>query len=205
MAVRLVDAVSLHSRQRKLRLFLDELRPTSETSVLDVGADELGFGEGDGCATLNFFEELYPWPERITAVGLQDGVGFCARYPGSRYVQGDACALPFADGEFDIVFSNAVIEHVGGRERQRKMVSEALRVGRSVFITTPNRRFPVEVHTRLPLVHWLPESAAHAVYGATRKDFAKEIHLLSRRGLRSLFPGRVRVVNLGLTLVAIVD
>ena len=205
MAVRLVDAVSLRSRQRKLRLFLDELRPTSETSVLDVGADELGFGEGDGCATLNFFEELYPWPERITAVGLQDGVGFGARYPGSRYVQGDACALPFADGEFDIVFSNAVIEHVGARERQRKMVSEALRVGRSVFITTPNRSFPVEVHTRLPLVHWLPESAAHALYGAARKDFAKEIHLLSRRGLRSLFPGRVRIVNLGLTLVAIVD
>jgi SAM-dependent methyltransferase len=203
--VRLVDAVSLRSRQRKLQLFLDELRPTSETTVLDVGADELGFGEGDGCTTLNFFEELYPWPERITAVGLQDGEGFHARYPRVRYVQGDACALPFADGEFDVVFSNAVIEHVGGRERQRQMVSEALRVGRSVFITTPNRRFPVEVHTRLPLVHWLPAAAAHAVYEAAHKDFAKELHLLSRRGLRSLFPGSVRIVNLGLTLVAIVD
>jgi SAM-dependent methyltransferase len=63
-------------------------------------------------------------------------------------VQGDACALPFADGEFDIVFSNAVIEHVGDRERQRQLVSEALRVGRRIFITTPNCRFPIEVHTR---------------------------------------------------------
>jgi SAM-dependent methyltransferase len=203
--VRLVDAISLRSRRRKLQLLLEELQPTPETSVLDVGADELGFGEGEGCGTLNFFEEHYPWPERITALGLQDGAGFRARYPGIRYVQGDACALPFADGEFDIVFSNAVIEHVGGRERQRRFVSEALRVGRRVFVTTPNRRFPVEVHTRLPLVHWFPDEISHRAYRAAGKEFATGVHLLTRRSLASLFPGRVRIVSLGLTLVAIVD
>ncbi len=203
--MRLADAISLRSRRRKLRLFLDELQPTAETSVLDVGADELAFGEGDGCATLNFFEELYPWPERITALGLHDGNGFRERYPAVRYVQGDACALPFADGEFDVVFSNAVIEHVGDRERQRMLVLEALRVGRRVFLTTPNRRFPIEVHTRLPLVHWLPDALANHAYDLAGKGFAKEFHLLTRRTLASLFPGRVRVVSLGLKLVAIVD
>ena len=203
--MRLADAISLRSRRRKLRLFLDELQPTAETSVLDVGADEHAFGEGDGCATLNFFEELYPWPERITALGLHDGNGFRERYPAVRYVQGDACALPFADGEFDVVFSNAVIEHVGDRERQRMLVLEALRVGRRVFLTTPNRRFPIEVHTRLPLVHWFPDALANHAYDLAGKGFAKELHLLTRRTLASLFPGRVRVVSLGLTLVAIVD
>jgi SAM-dependent methyltransferase len=203
--MRVADAISLRSRERKLRLFMEDLQPTSATTVLDVGADELGFGEGHGCGTLNFFEERYPWPERITALGLHDGRGFRARYPGIAYVQGDACALPFADGEFDIVFSNAVIEHVGGRDRQRKLVSEALRVGRRVFITTPNSRFPVEVHTRLPLVHWLPDGLAHPLYRAAGKEFATHIHLLSRRSLASLFPGRVRIVGRGMTLVAIVD
>jgi SAM-dependent methyltransferase len=203
--MRLADAISLRSRERKLRLFLDELQPTAETTVLDVGADELGFGEGDGCGTLNFFEERYPWPERITALGLHDGAGFRARYPGIAYVQGDACTLPFPDRRFDIVFSNAVIEHVGDRERQRALVSEAIRVGRRVFLTTPNRRFPVEIHTRLPFVHWLPESLAHPVYRAAGKGFATDIHLLTRRSFESLFPGRVRIVGLGLTLVAIVD
>ena len=203
--MRLVDQVSLRSRRRKLRLFLEELHPTAETSVLDVGADELAFGEGDGCGTLNFFEEHYPWPERITALGLQDGSGFRARYPEIPYVQGDACALPFADGEFEIVFSNAVIEHVGDRERQRRLVAEAIRVGRRAFITTPNRRFPVEVHTRLPVVHWLPDRLAHPAYRAVGKSFATEVHLLSRSSFEALFPGRVRIVNLGLTLVAIVD
>ena len=42
-------------------------------------------------------------------------------------------------------------------------------MGRRVFITTPNRRFPVEVHTRLPFVHWLPDRTAHRVYRAVGK------------------------------------
>jgi SAM-dependent methyltransferase len=203
--MRLADSISLRSRGRKLRLFREELRPSADTTVLDVGADELGFGEGDGCATMNFFEELYPWPERITALGLHDGAGFRATYPHIPYVQGDACALPFEDGAFDIVFSNAVIEHVGGRDRQRQLVTEAIRVGRRVFITTPNRRFPVEVHTRLPLVHWLPDALSHRAYDLTGREIGAEVDLLTRRSFAQLFPGRVRVVSLGLTLVAIVD
>lgn len=202
----LADAVSLRSRRRKLRLFLEEIRPVPETTVLDVGVDEVGFGESGGqagCRTHNFFEELYPWPQRITALGLHDGAGFRAAYPHIGYVQGDACALPFADGVFDVVFANAVIEHVGGRERQRALVYEALRVGRRVFLTTPNRWFPLELHTRLPLVHWLPEPIAHRAYDLTGKGWAKENHLLGRGQLRALFPVPVRVVNLGLTLAAI--
>jgi SAM-dependent methyltransferase len=204
--VKLVDAVSLRSRRRKLRLFLEELQPGAHTTVLDVGADEVGFGgEGgqSGCGTHNFFEELYPWPPQVTALGLHDGAGFRRHYPEIAYVQGDACALPFADQAFDVVFSNAVIEHVGGRARQRLFVEEALRVGHRVFLTTPNRWFPVEVHTRLPLVHWLPEGAAGRAYDLAGKGWARDNHLLGSSDLRGLFPVPVRIVNLGLTLVAI--
>ena len=204
--MRLTDAVSLRSRRRKLRLFLDELRPTPATTVLDVGVDEVGFGGAggqSGCSTHNFFEELYAWPGQITALGLHDGAAFRAGYPEIPYVQGDACALPFADDAFDVVFSNAVIEHVGDFDRQRLFVAEALRVGRRVFLTTPNRWFPVEVHTRLPLVHWLPPAAANRAYELAHKGWAQDNHLLGSRDLRRLFPGPVRIVNLGMTLVAI--
>ena len=174
--------------------------------MLDVGVDEVGFGsEGGevGCATHNFFEEHYPWPQRITALGLHDGARFRARYPGIAYVQGDACALPFPDGAFDVVYSNAVVEHVGGPERQRRFVGEALRVGGRVYLTTPNRWFPLEVHTRLPFVHWLPHGVAERAYDLAGKPWAKENRLLGPRDLRALFPGPVRIFNLGLTLVAI--
>jgi SAM-dependent methyltransferase len=205
--VGVADAISLRSRSRKLGLFLEEMTPTSETTVLDVGVDEVGFGAHgghSGCTTHNFFEERYPWPAQVTALGRHDGAAFRARYPHIAYVQGDACALPFPDQAFDLVFSNAVIEHVGGRERQQAFVREALRVGRRVFIATPNRWFPIEVHTRLPLVHWLPESAAHRAYRLCGKGWAAENHLLGAADLRALFPaGTVRIRNLGLTLVAI--
>jgi len=126
------------------------------------------------------------------------------RYPHTRYVQADALALPFADGEFDVCFSNAVIEHVGARAAQRQFVAEALRVAPRVFVTTPNRWFPIELHTRAPLVHWLPDAAAHRAYDLLRKPWAKENHLLGPADLRRLFPVDVRIVNLGMTLVAIV-
>ncbi len=109
---------------------------------------------------------------------------------------------PSPDGAFDVVHSNAVIEHVGGPERQQAFVREALRVGRRVFLTTPNRWFPVEVHTRLPLVHWLPDSLAGRVYDLTGRSWARENHLLGPAELRALFPVSVRISNLGLTLVA---
>jgi SAM-dependent methyltransferase len=202
--VKLADRVSLRSRERKLGLFLETMQPTAATSVLDTGVDDAGFGAGDGCATLNLFEERYPWPERITAVGITPGERFRAHYPAIRYLQADACALPFGDGEFDVYFSNAVIEHVGPRERQQSFADEALRVARRVFVTTPNRWFPLEVHTRLPLVHWLPEPAAHRAYDLARKPWAKQNHLLGPGDLERLFRGRARIVNLGMTLVAIV-
>jgi len=204
--VRLADAISLRSRRRKLALFLEVMGPSPATTVLDVGVDEVSLGDAggqSGCTTHNLLEERYPWPERLTALGLHDGARFRERYPQIVYVQGDACALPFADGAFDVVYSNAVIEHVGGRERQEAFVREAVRVGRRVFVTTPNRWFPIEVHMRLPLVHWLPEGPAGRAYDLAGKSWARENRLLGPSDLRALFPGPVEIRNLGLTLVAI--
>ena len=193
--MRLADAISLRSRRRKLALFLEVMGPTRATTVLDVGVDEVSLGDAggqSGCTTHNLLEERYPWPERLTALGLHDGARFRERYPQIAYVQGDACALPFADGAFDVVYSNAVIEHVGGRERQEAFVREALRVGRRVFVTTPNRWFPIEVHTRLPLVHWLPEGPAGRAYDLAGKSWARENRLLGPSDLGRSSPARWR-------------
>jgi SAM-dependent methyltransferase len=196
MLRRVASRVSMRSRERKLQLFLDLLQPGPETTVVDVGVTDAAFGAG---STDNFFEALYPWPEQVTGVGRTELDRFAAAFPQVRAVRADGRDLPFANAEFDLGFSNAVVEHVaGGREGQRQFVHELCRVAGRVFVTTPNRRFPLEVHTLLPFVHWLPKGPRERLL-----PFDDVLDPLSAKDLAALFPYSVRVINTGMTLIAV--
>ena len=70
-------------------------------------------------------------------------------YPGP-FVRADAAAgLPFADGEFDLVYCSSVIEHVPPA-RRAAFAAEIRRVGRGWFVQTPAWSFPLEPHSLLP-------------------------------------------------------
>jgi Methyltransferase domain len=201
MLTKLTGSVSLRSRRSKFRLFMDTFRPDESTSIVDVGVADSGFGVSGGAAsTYNFLEAMYPWPHRITAVGLGDLPNFQRAFPDVPWVRADGRDLPFADGEFDIAFSNAVIEHVGDESDQRAFASELSRVASRVFVTTPNRWFPLDVHTLLPAVHWLPEDPRNRILHRLGKE---EITPLGPRQFRALFPIPVRIVNTGISLIAI--
>lgn len=75
---------------------------------------------------------FYPYPERIVAGGYEAREVVAARqhYPQPQYVQFDGCALPFPDQSFDLVFSNAVIEHILGPGKQEKFAQEVMRLGK---------------------------------------------------------------------------
>ena len=196
MLRRVASRVSMRSRRRKLQLFLDLLQPGPETTVVDVGVTDAPFGSG---SSDNFFEALYPWPGQITGVGQTELERFTDAFPQVRAVRADGRDLPFGNAEFDVAFSNAVVEHVaGGREGQRQFVHELCRVAHRVFVTTPNRRFPLEVHTLLPFVHWLPKGPRERLL-----PFDDVLDPLSTKDLAALFPYRVRVINTGMTLIAI--
>jgi methyltransferase family protein len=201
MLTKVAGRISLASRRKKFRLFIDAFHPDAETTIVDVGVVDSGFGEGGGAsATHNFLEAMYPWPGHITAVGLGDLANFQRAFPDVTCVQADGLDLPFADGEFDIAFSNAVVEHVGGEEAQRTFVGELCRVARRVYVTTPNRWFPIDVHTLLPGVHWLPENPRNSILRRLGKE---GINPLGARQFRALFPRPVRIVNTGIALIAI--
>jgi 2-polyprenyl-3-methyl-5-hydroxy-6-metoxy-1,4-benzoquinol methylase len=148
----LAHKISGKNRLKKYQCFMNEIQPTEKQSILDVG-----FSDHEHSPNDNFLEKHYPHPENITALGIDTPVEFATRYPKVKAVKYNGQEFPFADKQFDIVWSNAVIEHVGDFPKQVFFLREMLRVGRVVYFTTPNRHFPIEVHSRLPLAHWLPK------------------------------------------------
>jgi hypothetical protein len=143
---------SLRARKRMYKKLVSLLNFNENRRIIDVGVtpDEALFES-------NFFERYYPHRGQITATSIEDASNIEKAFPGVRFVQTHGDRLPFEEDTFDIAVSFAVLEHVGTRERQRSFISEMLRVAPIAFITTPDRAFPVELHTFLPVLHWLPQ------------------------------------------------
>ena len=138
----------------------------------------------------NYIESWYPYKDHITAVGVDDAAFLEQLYPGMTFRRANGLDLPFADDSFDVVHSSAVLEHVGSAAQQRRFIAELVRVSRRVaFLTTPNRWFPVEFHTQLPLLHWLPKRTFRRLLRRGRYEFfAREenLNLVGAGELRSL-------------------
>jgi ubiquinone/menaquinone biosynthesis C-methylase UbiE len=177
--------IATWQRRRMFARFLADAAVGPADTILDVGVTA-----DSTYASSNYLEAWCDNKARIVAAGVDDASFLEDEYPGLRFVFADGLRLPFADRSFDVVHSSAVIEHVGSTSRQAAYVRECARVARrAVFLTTPNRWFPVEFHTVLPLVHWLPKSTFQQLMRHTgRSFFADEanLNLLSRARLRRL-------------------
>src|SRR6516225_10086148 len=170
--------LAAYQRRRMFKRFDQIFRTGSQQTIVDVGVTS-----NETYALDNFLEVLYPNKEQITAVGLEDGSHLERKYPGLRFVRVQSGPLPFGDNQFDVAHSSAVIEHVGSRKNQADFLRELWRVSRKgIFVTTPNRWFPIEFHTTLPLVHWLPPGVHRPIFKALGRDFfadEQNLHLLS--------------------------
>ncbi|MFA7087917.1 MAG: methyltransferase domain-containing protein [Patescibacteria group bacterium] len=171
------------NRQRKYQKFLKYLGPTSNTTILDVGFNAEEYSAGD-----NFLEKNYPHPENITALGIDNPEQFLIRYPKVKALVYNGKSFPFQDKEFDIVWSNAVLEHVGSHNEQLIFLKEVNRVGKSFFITTPNKNFPIEVHTRTLFLHFLPKRIFDSYLKLIGKEWASGsyMNLLTKKRLIDL-------------------
>lgn len=151
IASALKTRVMLKSRRRKAEQFYELFLPGMR--VLDVGVTAKDGPSRAG--PQNYLLKTYPYaPETYTGLGVHDLSGLQNVYPQMRFVTYDGHVMPFDEDEFDWAYSNAVIEHVGGRSEQLQFLNEMLRVARYVFFTTPNKHFPLETHTSVPFLHW---------------------------------------------------
>ncbi|MCI0560274.1 MAG: class I SAM-dependent methyltransferase [Nitrososphaera sp.] len=175
-------------RKKRLALFRKIMKPHDSTKILDVGG------------TIGNWNYL-PIRPQITLLNL-DVDHDRSDYPDNvRFQAGDALDMPFADGDYDIAYSNSVIEHVHTWERQKRFADEISRVGRRLWVQTPAKEFFLEPHLLTPFVHWLPLNWKRkllrnfTVWGwitrPTRDqvdEFLQEVRLLTRAEMQALFP-----------------
>jgi hypothetical protein len=185
------NSLSARMRQQRFAFFrnlVDGLpRPLS---ILDVGGDpafwqRAGFDNEPGIS----FTMVNLYPSHNLPAHMNSLVG-------------DARNMPqFADQEFEIVFSNSTIEHVGDFHDQARMAQEVQRIGKRYFVQTPNRYFPIEPHFLFPWFQFLPISTrvwllqnfnfsrmGKITDRAVAEALVKEIRLLTEAEMRRLFP-----------------
>lgn len=187
------DSLASRFRRRRFTLFLELLEGGQGTvTILDVGG------------TAAFWNEMLPGAPvgkcEVTLLNVNPSVGDEGSF---HMIQGDARDLrQFPDKHFDVVFSNSVIEHVGGWEDQKRMASEVRRVGHRYFVQTPNYFFPIEPHFLVPGFQWLPFRLRvwlvrkRSLGWMGRREDVREaealvssVRLLRESEIRQLFPG----------------
>lgn len=185
-------SLSTQFRRKRFDFFLSQIRLLPRPlHILDIGGTEaywnmMQFDEpGVHITLLNLKAEPVSDTKRFTSIA-----GNATRLDG------------FADQSVDLVYSNSVIEHLFTFEAQQKMADEIKRVGKSYFIQTPYRYFPIEPHWVFPFFHFMPRAVK---IGLTRQfslghiprvpdptEAARqvdEVRLMTISELKKIFPG----------------
>lgn len=158
---------SLKARKKMFDLFMKRMSPGETDEVLDLGATP-----DTRLADSNIFDKLYPYKGNITVCSIEDCSEIVSGIGLRQFVFNEPKkALPFEDKRFDLCYSSAVLEHVGNRNDQEFFINECLRVAGKIFVTTPYRYFPLEMHTFIPFLHWLPWKTFQKIVRRTKGEF----------------------------------
>lgn len=177
-----------HFRTKRMQQFAQSFRLIDRTRILDVGGSAFNWS-------------LIEAKPQIVLNNINMPRGNQHDSATAEWIIADGRCLPFADGAFDIVYSNSVIEHLSTWANQQAFAAECARVGQRYYVQTPYRWFPIEPHLLTPLIHWLPKRWQRplirrgTVWGWLTKpsqqqcdSFHAEVRLLNQRDMRRLFP-----------------
>jgi hypothetical protein len=192
------DSLGAKARARRWNWFAERFPDLKDMSVIDLGG------------TVGAWLRAPVRPARVRVVNLETPP---AELPGwVRADVADACELPkdILSGDYDLVFSNAVIEHVGGHLRRQRFADAVHELADRHWVQTPYRYFPVEPHFLFPGFQYLPIAARTAVLRRwplvhtptsdreAARTIVMEVELLSITEMRHYFPSsEIRYERLG--------
>ena len=166
-----------------MALFVKLMKPMPAMKILDLGGQP---------SIWDFINT----PLDITCLNLP-GIATVAHTTHHQitYVEGDACSMPhYAFGDFDLVFSNSVIEHVGCHEKRLQFANEVLRLSSKYWIQTPSKYYPIEAHCGMPLWWFYPQSLRSYFISKWKKklpdwtEMVETTTFVSSSELQNIFP-----------------
>jgi len=179
-------SISANARARRWQQFADTFPEIEQMTVLDVGGDARSWRL---CSVR---------PAHVTLLNLFPQT---VEEPWMTAIAGDACDLPDDLPQVDVVYSNSVIEHVGGHWRRERFAEGIRAAAPRYWVQTPYRYFPVEPHFLFPGLQYLPMraraeailrwplgSGRHVADRADALERVMSIELLSQRELQAYFP-----------------
>jgi SAM-dependent methyltransferase len=202
---RIQQRFSHQARRRRAGVFGTHFTITPRTRILDLGSSE-------GFHIASLLHGLPADPRNVFIADIREDLlnEGRRRYGFTPVLLSESGPLSFPDRSFDIIFCSSVIEHVtipkeevwtelsgkrfGSRSlvRQEEFAREIRRVGIGYWVQTPNLFFPLESHSWLPFVGWLPRPAQVRVLRSSNRWWVKRTkpdwHLLRRREMARLFP-----------------
>ena len=179
---RLIKKIIFDAREKFFYYFENSTEYNDNNSLLDIGTTPSFDSEQ------NIILEKTKNNKNITCLSDQDCRILEKKYQNIKsFVIGDGLRTDYKDMSFDIIHSNATIEHVGSLENQIAFIQEASRIAKKyVFIQTPNRFYPIDFHTNLPLIHWLPKKIHRKILrfiGLSFYSLEENLNLLSEKNL----------------------
>lgn len=200
------DSLGARMRARRWQMFAKVVPDLADLDVLDLGG------------RAEYWRRAPIRPRTVTIVNPepsdQQGEDWI------RYVHGNACDPTLLDGDtFDIVYSNSLIEHVGGFAQRQAMARNVTHLAPRHWVQTPYRYFPIEPHYVCPGMQFLPLPARIVVarfwpLTHTRPSSMAEateavlwVELIGAREMRELFPQShvffERVVGIPKSMIAV--
>ena len=174
-----ISRVIKNKRNEINKLIEKKLDYEKHKNMLDVGTTP-SLANHENQVLKYFYKKI-----KINCLSNLDLSKLKSLYPEVLIYLGDGRDMFFENNEFDVVISSATIEHVGSFENQLKFVSECYRISKyKTFITTPNRYYPIEFHTKIPLLHFLPKSYHRKILSLIGENFLsleENLNLLSKR------------------------
>ncbi|PHX88676.1 MAG: hypothetical protein CK535_05585 [Pelagibacteraceae bacterium] len=182
---RLLDSIVLKKRVQMLNLIKEKIKTIKVQDVLDVGTTSDKFNKSS-----NFLINNFSYIKKRKSISDQKISSNFFLNTLHKSISDKLTNLEINKFSSDLVISNATIEHVGSKKNQYTMISNIILLTKKTFvIATPNRYHPIEFHTLIPLIHWLPKKIHRFIlklFGLSYFAKEKNLNLLSEEDLLRL-------------------